>query len=360
MSTKLRGISALVRRGQWQTALVALICASLLMSIASLYSLHRFANNANEQVARLLAFAGEPAAVFKDEDAMRDVVLQIASREQLAEVNVLDRDGRLWVRHVKEASGLLDSMARATDRLFLPEPARAALESNGMRIGEVVLRSDGHFLMRYFGLVLLALGACVVITAVAVVAVSRRLSTAIVDPVRDLATLTRVVRTSRSFQLRAGNTSVIEFNDLADDFNNLLSELQAQQVKIAARHTDLQNANDSLRHTSRHDGLTQLPNRAYLVEHLNAVISRCLQDDTRAAALFVDVDKFKAVNDQHGHEAGDELLRELARRLLASVRASDFVARLGGTNSLSSSPRSAMRTRLAGAWSAFGEPLLLA
>lgn len=330
MTPTLRGISSLVRQGQWQSALVALLCASLFMTAASLYSLHQFANNTNDLVARSVAFAGEPALRFRDVEAMREIAIDMAHRENLSEISVTDAHGNLWLRHERERTGLIDALARYIDRLFLSQAAVANVASDGQVLGQVSLRSDGHMLLRYLGLVLLSLLLCFGATAVAVLAISQRLSRAIVEPVKDLAGLTRELRTTRSYDRRASSTTVREFNDLADDFNSLLSELQAQQARIAARHTDLQTANESLRHASRHDGLTGLANRAYLVEHLGALLNQCKQQHQRAAALFVDVDKFKAVNDQHGHEAGDALLMALANRLLASVRASDFVSRLGG------------------------------
>lgn len=330
MTHRLRGISALVRRGQWQSALVALLCASLFLTAASLYSLHQFAVNTNDLVARSVAFSGEPALRFRDIEAMREIATEMAHRENLAEISVTDAQGQLWLRYESDKTGPIDAIARYTDRIFLRKAAVADIASNGFVLGTVSLRSDGRLLLRYLSLVVLALLLCVGATTVAVLAISYRLSRAIVAPVKDLTGLTRAVRISRSYDRRASSTAVREFNDLADDFNSLLSELQTQQAKVAARHTDLQAANESLRHASQHDGLTGLANRVYLAEYLNELLPRYKQQGLRAAALFVDVDKFKSVNDLHGHEAGDVLLIELARRLLASVRASDFVARLGG------------------------------
>jgi diguanylate cyclase (GGDEF)-like protein len=87
------------------------------------------------------------------------------------------------------------------------------------------------------------------------------------------------------------------------------------------------------RHTAqvlaRHDALTGLPNRLSLLERLPARLARA-NPGSSVAVLFCDVDGFKAINDEHGHEAGDEVLREVARRMTSSVRSNDYVARLGG------------------------------
>ncbi|HJV93959.1 MAG TPA: response regulator, partial [Azonexus sp.] len=78
------------------------------------------------------------------------------------------------------------------------------------------------------------------------------------------------------------------------------------------------------------DTLTGLPNRLLFVEHLNRAIDRSLTHNTTLAVLFLDLDRFKFINDTLGHEAGDQLLTTMAQRLKGCVRADDCVARLGG------------------------------
>lgn len=79
-----------------------------------------------------------------------------------------------------------------------------------------------------------------------------------------------------------------------------------------------------------HDGLTQLPNRHLLLDRLRQLLASAQRHGGRLALCFIDLDGFKQVNDQHGHEAGDHLLIEISRRLVAGVRQVDTVARLGG------------------------------
>jgi diguanylate cyclase (GGDEF)-like protein/PAS domain S-box-containing protein len=85
-----------------------------------------------------------------------------------------------------------------------------------------------------------------------------------------------------------------------------------------------------LAHLAYHDALTDLPNRLLFQEHLEQAIARAHRGNRAVAVLFVDLDDFKLVNDSHGHTTGDELLRVVADRLRAAVRATDVVARLGG------------------------------
>jgi diguanylate cyclase (GGDEF)-like protein len=83
-------------------------------------------------------------------------------------------------------------------------------------------------------------------------------------------------------------------------------------------------------HQATHDLLTGLPNRAYLLEHLERVLARAGAEDIRVGVVFLDVDRFKLVNDTGGHGLGDELLVAIARRLRIDVSPADLVARIGG------------------------------
>jgi diguanylate cyclase (GGDEF)-like protein/PAS domain S-box-containing protein len=89
-------------------------------------------------------------------------------------------------------------------------------------------------------------------------------------------------------------------------------------------------AEELLVYRAMHDSLTSLPNRALLMDRLSLEVERSRRSLSLTAVLFIDLDGFKAINDSLGHEAGDQVLMEVSRRLLISVRPSDTVARLGG------------------------------
>jgi diguanylate cyclase (GGDEF)-like protein/PAS domain S-box-containing protein len=105
-------------------------------------------------------------------------------------------------------------------------------------------------------------------------------------------------------------------------------------LRMAGSQTDITNrkkAEEQLLHDALHDALTGLPNRASFLDRLMLVMSQASRrPERRFAVLFLDLDRFKVVNDSLGHVIGDELLVEIAQRLSASLRHGDTVARLGG------------------------------
>lgn len=107
-----------------------------------------------------------------------------------------------------------------------------------------------------------------------------------------------------------------EVGHLTEAFNRLLAKLQASQSAMV--------------HMAHHDVLTGLPNRALLADRLTQALARAARNGKRVALLYVDLDRFKPINDSLGHEAGDAALVEIARRLSAIVRETDTLARVGG------------------------------
>ncbi len=134
--------------------------------------------------------------------------------------------------------------------------------------------------------------------------------------------------TKRNLQLQAKTDELSQLNqDLRvqrlQDLERINGELE---LEIAERKI----AEERAHALSIQDALTGLVNRRSLIAQLEHAVATADRNKSEFALLFLDLDKFKHINDTLGHETGDELLRQVAARLLASVRASDVVARLGG------------------------------
>lgn len=94
--------------------------------------------------------------------------------------------------------------------------------------------------------------------------------------------------------------------------------------------TERKQAEQRVREAALHDPLTGLPNRALVFEYCGRLLAAARRNHSRGALLFIDLDRFKPVNDLYGHETGDRLLQEVASRLVDCVRDEDLVGRIGG------------------------------
>jgi len=144
----------------------------------------------------------------------------------------------------------------------------------------------------------------------------------------DLAALAVVPIVARSRFRGALTVSVSERPERLRPDSELLEQLTGVAALAAPA---IQNGRlvDQLRHKASHDGLTGLLNRVGFRQQIEAVMDRA-EEAERVGLLFVDLNDFKHVNDEHGHEAGDELIRQAAARLDSISRGADLVARLGG------------------------------
>jgi diguanylate cyclase (GGDEF)-like protein/PAS domain S-box-containing protein len=102
------------------------------------------------------------------------------------------------------------------------------------------------------------------------------------------------------------------------------------RLQIATDITDLKKVEELLEHKATHDPLTGLPNRMLLHDRLLHAIDKAKRTKKRLAVLFLDLDKFKSVNDEYGHQCGDELLKLVADRLREAVRECDTISRVSG------------------------------
>jgi diguanylate cyclase (GGDEF)-like protein len=120
----------------------------------------------------------------------------------------------------------------------------------------------------------------------------------------------------------------------------LLARVQAA-ARVKRLQDELRQRNEDLDRISRTDALTGLRNRRHVEEYLVKLTSLARRNAEPIAVLVIDIDHFKSVNDSHGHDAGDAVLREVAGRMLGSVRLEDMVGRWGGEEFLVVLPNTA-------------------
>lgn len=123
--------------------------------------------------------------------------------------------------------------------------------------------------------------------------------------------------------------ALIQISDMTTTYNrvyklkNLIKEMEVE-------FNEMKTTEQISRHRSLHDGLTGLPNRLYFNDRLAWAINYAQRNKDQLAIMFLDLDGFKAVNDTYGHQTGDLVLKEVAKRLKGCIRSVDTLARLGG------------------------------
>ena len=119
---------------------------------------------------------------------------------------------------------------------------------------------------------------------------------------------------------------VLESENLIEGPDGRLSVIEGTTIDI----TESKRAEEQVKHLAFHDPLTNLPNRLLFSDRLTLAVAQAHRHNQKLAVLFLDLDRFKVINDSLGHSVGDELLRQVAERIQEYVREGDTVARLGG------------------------------
>ena len=186
--------------------------------------------------------------------------------------------------------------------LGLAQPLEAVL-NQGNKLGWAILQIVVGFFL-----------ACVLLATF--------LARAITRPINSMSAATQ--------SFASGQQAVSLPIDRKDEIGVLARNLKKMQEQIKRQLTELHASQAQLEHLAGHDVLTGLPNRRLFQDRLEHALARAQRTGEGFALLFIDVDKFKSINDRWGHEAGDVVLKLVALRLASITRKADTVARMGG------------------------------
>ncbi len=316
-------LRSVIGRGHLILALVAVTLASVSLTLLGVLALRVYAEHNLHLIARSINYTVEAAVVFNDSAAATEALSLIASTEEVAQAEVFDANGKLLAQWVRPETGMLSKVELALAHALLEQPINQPILHQGQTVGSIHVVGHGGSLLRFLLSGLAGIVICTALSAWVALYLARRLLLGITRPLQSLAAVAHAARSERDFDRRVPPAQIAELDSLGSDFNALLGEMEAWQ-------SHLQSENETLAHQASHDSLTGLPNRAFFEGRLIRALRSAAKVNERVAVLFLDSDRFKDINDNFGHAAGDAVLVAVAERVRAQLREDDLVARLGG------------------------------
>ncbi|MEC7120196.1 MAG: diguanylate cyclase [Pseudomonadota bacterium] len=319
---KVTSLRSILHRTQLFILLVTSLIGGSALLFISIYTIDQLTSKNSALIADTVRHRVEAAVVFQDVEAIEQAISDISQGQEVNRIEVLDQNQHLLAQ--------VDVLAPNADRWYQQwlfqaqsaQPVTIAIDYNQQTIGWVRVYGSSQSILSFAAQVITALLVSLVLIFLCIAYFSYRAHRQIKQSFDRVNYTANLIREQRAFNLRMPQDVISELNQLGETFNALLTELDHWQA-------DMTQENSLLAHQARHDGLTGLANRVHFEEYLYRLYDQPEQRD-RAALLFIDGDSFKEINDTYGHQAGDLVLVEMAKRLNRHLRQHDFVARLGG------------------------------
>ncbi|MGB5475261.1 MAG: EAL domain-containing protein [Gammaproteobacteria bacterium] len=319
-------------------------------------------------MADMIAANSAAAILFGDPVAAAETLGFLEMQENIEAGVIYDVDNEIFAQYKKPGikTQLPELQSRTEDMLFRSNYVELFTDIiyQGEKIGVIYLRSDMRAIHDRLVWFLGIIAAVLLVSLLVAYSLSAQMQHIITAPLFRLSTIARRISTEKNYSLRAGGQSRDELGTLVLDFNTMLDEIQARdeklkihqeelEARVTQRTRELERANlelaTSKEHAesvakrmqfhAHHDSLTGLPNRVLLNDRIKTELAHARREQSILALLFLDLDRFKVINDSLGHATGDQLLRIISRRIKDCVREGDTVARLGGDEFMVLLPR---------------------
>lgn len=298
----------------------------LSLGIMSIFFFSAFSSYYNDNLLEvmrskvtLLGSTTTSALLFGDAESATIALSSLEQFEDIRYAQIYDADRVLFAEYSRpgvQISKAIDDFQ--TDDFFENQFAYVSksILRDDENVGFIVLSADtGSFQVQQWRFLLVA-ALVFLSSSLLAYGLSLRLQKLMLTPINELVGLVRYVTESKMYDRRVYSKHSDEIGDLMAGVNAMLGTIQKHETELFRR--------------ANYDELTGLPNRHLLMERLTHAIFSASRHRSEIALLFLDLDRFKVVNDSLGHSIGDELLIQVSKKLTSIVRKSDSVCRLGG------------------------------
>ncbi|HEX5686396.1 MAG TPA: EAL domain-containing protein [Ideonella sp.] len=318
-------------------ALTALVLAGFAVGMV----LHEAANRRQSLEASMTTEAeiigrnSSAAVTFANDEEANEILASLAASRDVQQARIFLPDGRTLGRYTADRAGtechaLRPAGGQAWDLRWCGAALHRPILLHGKVVGTVAMEVSLASTYRALASTIVVSLALAALAFGLSIPLWRRVAARVAEPLKRLVELTERVSHEQDFRLRATASGSREVDLLANGFNQMMSQLQQRDERLNHELHQRRQAEVRLNDLAYFDPVTGLHNRHYFLECIDAAVDRAAREQGRCALIYIDLDGFKQVNDTLGHDRGDELLKEVGRRLTDTLRRSDGVCRLGG------------------------------